>query len=149
MGLGDQDKIDGAANAALEAPISIQVNDEIISFEFPDAQKNANITGEAWFYCSVDATKDKRFVLSVDSTGIQRIERKGLQKGDYQVKISYEINQKKYLLALTTKLLNLKAQIKKRLLQIDKPQHRHKHYLKRSIRLSKRQEKTPLKNLQK
>lgn len=91
-----QDKIDGAANAALEAPISIQVNDEIISFEFPDAQKNANITGEAWFYCSVDATKDKRFVLSVDSTGIQRIERKRLQKGDYQIKISYEINQKKY-----------------------------------------------------
>lgn len=94
-----QDKIDGAANAALEAPISIQVNDEIISIEFPDAQKNANITGEAWFYCSVDATKDKRFVLSVDSTGIQRIERKGLQKGDYQVKISYEINQKKYYVA--------------------------------------------------
>lgn len=91
-----QDKIDGAANAALEAPISIQVNDEIISIEFPDAQKNANITGEAWFYCSVDATKDKRFVLSVDSTGIQRIERKRLQKGDYQIKISYEINQKKY-----------------------------------------------------
>lgn len=94
-----QDKIDGAANAALEAPISIQVNDEIISIEFPDAQKNANITGEAWFYCSVDATKDKRFVLSVDSTGIQRIERKGLQKGDYQIKISYEINQKKYYIA--------------------------------------------------
>lgn len=94
-----QDKIDGAANAALEAPISIQVTDEIISIEFPDAQKNANITGEAWFYCSVDATKDKRFVLSVDSTGIQRIERKGLQKGDYQVKISYEINQKKYYVA--------------------------------------------------
>ena len=94
-----QDKIDGAANAALEAPISIQVNDEIISIEFPDAQKNANITGEAWFYCSVDATKDKRFVLSVDSTGIQRIERKGLQKGDYQIKISYEINQKKYYVA--------------------------------------------------
>lgn len=94
-----QDKIDGAANAALEAPISIQVTDEIISIEFPDAQKNANITGEAWFYCSVDATKDKRFVLSVDSTGIQRIERKGLQKGDYQIKISYEINQKKYYVA--------------------------------------------------
>ena len=94
-----QDKIDGAANAALEAPISIQLKDEIISIEFPDAQKNANITGEAWFYCSVDATKDKRFVLSVDSTGIQRIERKGLQKGDYQVKISYEINQKKYYVA--------------------------------------------------
>jgi hypothetical protein len=94
-----QDKIDGAANAALEAPISIQVNDEIISIEFPDAQKNANITGEAWFYCSVDATKDKRFVLCVDSTGIQRIERKRLQKGDYQVKISYEINQKKYYVA--------------------------------------------------
>lgn len=94
-----QDKIDGAANAALEAPIYIQVNDEIISIEFPDAQKNANITGEAWFYCSVDATKDKRFVLSVDSTGIQRIERKGLQKGDYQIKISYEINQKKYYVA--------------------------------------------------
>lgn len=94
-----QDKIDGAANAALEAPISIQVNDEIISIEFPDAQKNANITGEAWFYCSVDATKDKRFVLSVDSTGIHRIERKRIQKGDYQVKISYEINQKKYYVA--------------------------------------------------
>lgn len=94
-----QDKIDGAANAALEAPISIQVTDEIISIEFPDVQKNANITGEAWFYCSVDATKDKRFVLSVDSTGIQRIERKGLQKGDYQIKISYEINQKKYYVA--------------------------------------------------
>lgn len=94
-----QDKIDGAANAALEAPISIQLTDEIISIEFPDAQKNANITGEAWFYCSVDATKDKRFVLSVDSTGIQRIERKGLQKGDYQIKISYEINQKKYYVA--------------------------------------------------
>ncbi len=94
-----QDKIDGAANAALEAPISIQVTDEIISIEFPDAEKNANITGEAWFYCSVDATKDKRFVLSVDSTGFQRIERKGLQKGDYQVKISYEINQKKYYVA--------------------------------------------------
>ena len=94
-----QDKIDGAANAALEAPISIQLNDEIISIEFPDAQKNANITGEAWFYCSVDATKDKRFVLSVDSTGIQRIERKRLQKGDYQIKISYEINQKKYYVA--------------------------------------------------
>ena len=52
-----QDKIDGAANAALTGPSSIEVKDELILLQFPDAQKNANITGEAWFYCSVDATK--------------------------------------------------------------------------------------------
>ena len=94
-----QDKIDGAANAALTGPSSIEVKDELILLQFPDAQKNANITGEAWFYCSVDATKDKRIALNVDSAGIQSIEKKRLQKGDYQVKISYEINEKKYYVA--------------------------------------------------
>lgn len=94
-----QDKIDGAANAALEAPTSIEVKDELILLRFPDVHKNANITGEAWFYCSVDATKDKHIALNVDSNGIQIIERKRLQKGDYQIKISYEINQKKYYVA--------------------------------------------------
>lgn len=91
-----QDKIDGAANAAIETPLAIHVKDGYVTIQFPDAQKKLNISGEAWFYCSVDASKDKRIALSVDSTGLQLIKSKRLQKGNYLVKISYEAAGKKY-----------------------------------------------------
>lgn len=63
---------------------------------FQNHKKKSNINGEAWFYCSVDASKDKHIALNVDSTGLQVIESKRLQKGNYLVKISYEANGKKY-----------------------------------------------------
>jgi hypothetical protein len=91
-----QDKIDGSTNAALEAPLLIKVKDGSIIVEFPESQKKSNINGEAWFYCSVDASKDKHIALNVDSTGLQVIESKRLQKGNYLVKISYEATGKKY-----------------------------------------------------
>ena len=91
-----QDKIDGAANAALEAPLLVGVKDGSVILEFPALQKNSNITGEAWFYCSVDASKDKRIELDVNTFGIQQIDAKRFRKGNYVVKISYEANGKKY-----------------------------------------------------
>ncbi|MEY3676502.1 MAG: hypothetical protein RJB67_992, partial [Bacteroidota bacterium] len=48
-----QDKIDGAANAALEAPLLVRLKDGSVFLEFPELQKKSSITGEAWFYCSV------------------------------------------------------------------------------------------------
>jgi hypothetical protein len=59
-----QDKIDGAANAALEAPLLVRLKDGSVFLEFPELQKKSSITGEAWFYCSVDASKDKRIALN-------------------------------------------------------------------------------------
>jgi len=91
-----QDKIDGAANAALGAPLAIKLEDGFIIIQFPDEQKKLKISGEAWFYCSVDASKDKRIALRLDSTGSQLIESKRFQKGNYIVKISYEAAGKKY-----------------------------------------------------
>jgi hypothetical protein len=91
-----QDKIDGAANAALEAPLLVGLKDGSVILEFPALQKNSNITGEAWFYCSVDASKDKRIALDVNTFGIQQIDAKRFRKGNYVVKISYEANRKKY-----------------------------------------------------
>jgi hypothetical protein len=91
-----QDKIDGAGNAALEAPLLVRLKDGSVFLEFPELQKKSNITGEAWFYCSVDASKDKRIALHVNTLGIQQIDVKTFRKGNYVVKISYEANGKKY-----------------------------------------------------
>lgn len=94
-----QDIIDGASNASLNAPISILIENEYVIFQFPELKNNANITGEAWFYCAVDATKDKRIPLNVNELGVQRIARKLFQKENYEVKISYEAGGKKYYAA--------------------------------------------------
>jgi hypothetical protein len=91
-----QDKIDGAANAALEAPLLVRLKDGSVFLEFPELQKKSSITGEAWFYCSVDASKDNRIALNVNTLGIQQIDVKTFRKGNYVVKISYEANGKKY-----------------------------------------------------
>jgi hypothetical protein len=91
-----QDKIDGAGNAALEAPLIVRLKDGSVFLEFPELQKKSNITGEAWFYCSVDASKDNRIALNVNTLGIQQIDVKTFRKGNYVVKISYEANGKKY-----------------------------------------------------
>ena len=91
-----QDKIDGAGNAALEAPLLVRLKDGSVFLEFPELQKKSNITGEAWFYCSVDASKDNRIALNVNTLGIQQIDVKTFRKGNYVVKISYEANGKKY-----------------------------------------------------
>jgi hypothetical protein len=91
-----QDKIDGAGNAALEAPLLVRLKDGSVFLEFPELQKKSSITGEAWFYCSVDASKDKRIALNVNTFGIQQIDAKTFRKGNYVVKISYEANGKKY-----------------------------------------------------
>ena len=91
-----QDKIDGAGNAALEAPLLVRLKDGSVFLEFPELQKKSSITGEAWFYCSVDASKDNRIALNVNTLGIQQIDVKTFRKGNYVVKISYEANGKKY-----------------------------------------------------
>jgi hypothetical protein len=91
-----QDKIDGAANASRQLPLSVFIKDGQVHIKFPMAEKNKEITGEAWFYCATDAYKDKRVALSVDPNGLETIELKRFIKGSYVVKISYEIAGKKY-----------------------------------------------------
>lgn len=95
--LSYQGIIDGKENiAALHNKVNIrQVNDKL-EINLPEEMLEQPNEGVIWFYCTTDASKDKRFDLSIDSLGRQQISIHELPAENYTVKMEWLNGEKNY-----------------------------------------------------
>ena len=92
-----QQVIDGSNRAnQLSSPVKIMQTDAGITLELPAEMKNKNISGDVWFYCAYDQTKDKKFPLQLSPEGIQVFQPTAISAGNYTVKISWSDAGKTY-----------------------------------------------------
>ena len=91
-----QDKIDGKINAANTSPVVITQNSDAVIIQLPTGQNKSGITGEAWFYCSSNASKDRKVQLMLTANNQQVIAKKNLSKGNYQLKLSWHYDSVGY-----------------------------------------------------
>ncbi|MFL9482060.1 FixH family protein [Chitinophagaceae bacterium LWZ2-11] len=91
-----QDNIDGAKNANEITKVILAQTADSIRLVFPKELKGNKINGEIWFYCVTDATKDLKLSIAADDEGAQSIDNKKLSKGNYQVKLTWVSEEKKY-----------------------------------------------------
>ncbi|MCU0322215.1 MAG: FixH family protein [Chitinophagaceae bacterium] len=99
-----QEKIDAKASAAQFSAIQLAQTNEVVIIHFPAELAGKKVDGEAWFYCSTNATKDRKIAIEVASNGEMIIPKSQLAKANYQVKISWKIGEESYY---TEKNINL------------------------------------------
>lgn len=91
-----QDKIDGVQNANMVSDVNILQDNNALTITLPSELKGTAITGEAWFYCVTDAHKDRRFMLQVNQNGEYIINKQQLVKGNMQLKLTWQADNKNY-----------------------------------------------------
>ncbi len=91
-----QDKIDGKLNAAEISGVKLEQANDIVTITLPKEQNGMKAEGEVFFYCPTNSEKDKHIPLAIDADGKQLIDKKTLSKVGYKVKITWEINKKKF-----------------------------------------------------
>lgn len=91
-----QDKIDAQHNASKFSEVAVTQSPELVNINFPKELAGKNVEGEAWFYCSTDATKDRKLKIAVNDKAEQIIPKNQLAKAIYQVKISWKIDNDNY-----------------------------------------------------
>lgn len=94
--LAYQQVIDGTYKAnLLSSKVQVIQNEKSIVLQFPAEMKKEVVSGSAWFYCPVDAKKDKKIVLAV-ADGKQEITREQFAAGKYLVKLSWNTGNQHY-----------------------------------------------------
>lgn len=84
-----QDKIDANANAMKKSSVEVsQTNDSLVIL-LPAETAAGNLSGEAWFYCGSDASKDRKIALLPAAGNRQAIARNRLAGGSYILKLSW------------------------------------------------------------
>lgn len=91
-----QDKIDAQKNAAKFSEVAVTQSPELVNINFPKELVGKTVEGEAWFYCSTDASKDKKIKIIVNDKAELVIPKNKLAKAIYQVKISWKIDNNNY-----------------------------------------------------
>jgi hypothetical protein len=92
-----QQVIDGSNRAnTLSVPVKIEQTASGILLSFPPELKNKSITGEAWFYCAYDKTRDRKFKLAAATDGTTLLSDPALLPGSYTVKLTWAAEQKGY-----------------------------------------------------
>lgn len=92
-----QQKIDQLQQAKdLHQPVSIAQTPEGITLQLPEEMKNKSITGDVWFYCAYDKTRDRKYILQTDSTMKQVFETGSVLPGTYTLKLHWDDGEKKY-----------------------------------------------------
>ena len=95
--LSYQGVIDGTKSAnGLSSKVKILQQGETIDVQLPDEMKNGNVSGNIWFYCASDATKDRHIPIKLSAEALQQIERKIFLPGNYLVKFDWTNNNKHY-----------------------------------------------------
>ena len=85
-----QDVIDGTKSAnALSSKVKIAQQNETINVQLPDEMKNGKVSGNIWFYCASDATKDRHIPIELDAEAFQQINKKIFLPGNYIVKFDW------------------------------------------------------------
>jgi hypothetical protein len=89
--------IDGVKSAnALSDRLKIFQNDEIVTVQLPAEMKNGNVSGNIWFYCASDASKDRHITIRINENAIQQIDKEIFLPGTYEVKVDWTKDYKHY-----------------------------------------------------
>jgi FixH len=92
-----QQVIDGTKRAnALATPVTFQQSGQNIELQLPAEMKSKAITGDIWFYCAYDETRDRKFSLQIDSEANQSFSKAQFRSGTYTVKISWKEGENQY-----------------------------------------------------
>ena len=92
-----QDIIDASKRAgALSKKIEISERGDLIAVQLPDEMKNEKVTGDIWFYCAADETKDRHISLQLDQNGAQQIAKQKFASGSYVVKFDWTSKNTRY-----------------------------------------------------
>jgi len=90
-----QDKIDGMHNAATAGNIILQQTDNFINIQMPDALKETKLSGQVYFYCPANASRDVKLALQITNGGMV-IDKSKLIASNYTVKLSIQSGNKPY-----------------------------------------------------
>jgi len=82
--------------AALEQKIVFKLSADSLKLSFPNLENYGNYSGEIHFYSPVEARRDFSLAVKPDSTWMQIIDLKNLEKGRYQVKTDWTANGVSY-----------------------------------------------------
>ncbi len=92
-----QEVIDGTNRANdLSAAVKLEQSDSGIVLQWPEEMKDQIISGTLHFYCAYDGKKDKKFIVSKDTDGMQLLDARQITPGNYTVKINWKVNGKEY-----------------------------------------------------
>lgn len=92
-----QQVIDGTKNAvALSSEVNLRQEGNNLAIQFPNEMKGKKLSGQLWFYCSYDDTKDRHIAVATTSDALQLVERSRLAAANYTVKINWEADNKNY-----------------------------------------------------
>jgi len=92
-----QDLIDGTRTAnALSGKIQIIQDEKAITVQLPVEMKDEKVSGNIWFYCAADISKDRHIPIETNSEAMQRINKNRLLPGIYTVKFDWSSNKKNY-----------------------------------------------------
>ncbi len=92
-----QEVIEGRNNAnALSAPVKVSQPEETVNISMPHELIGQTFNGTITFYRPSDSGKDFEVPLQPDNSGNQTVERDKFVRGNYRVKIRWEMNNKPY-----------------------------------------------------
>ena len=91
-----QEKIDAKVSAAQFSAIQLAQTNVVVTIHFPKELASKKVDGEAWFYCSTNATKDRKIKIEVATNGEMIVPKSQLAKTSYTVKISWLIEGENY-----------------------------------------------------
>ena len=95
--LAYQDVLDAGKNqSTLSGPVSIHANETMVTIEFPEEFSRQAINGNIQFYSPIERAWDKEIALNSIQGGMTTIPRSELQRTKYKIKISWEVEGKKY-----------------------------------------------------
>jgi nitrogen fixation protein FixH len=100
-----QNTIDAGRNqAALSAPVTVDVSEGEIKLDFPAEFREAAMNADLHFYSPVRAALDKKISRPVNSGSVV-VSRKELAPTNYRLKINWEHEGKKYYQETEVKLI--------------------------------------------
>ncbi|HUM97784.1 MAG TPA: FixH family protein [Chitinophagaceae bacterium] len=104
--LAYQQKIDQRNQAnQLSQQASVFQNNDGVVLKIPEDMKHKPLTGNVWFYCAYDKTKDRKYQLETDTSLSQLFTTGSILPGTYTLKLQWADEEKSYY---TEKYLKVK-----------------------------------------
>jgi hypothetical protein len=90
-----QEKIDGAANAAVAGQIKLIQDAGSITLQLPETLQTLVADADAWFYCKTNAAKDQRFKIQIEN-GKYVFDKSKFMSDSYELKLQLIAGGKQY-----------------------------------------------------
>lgn len=92
-----QEKIDAINNTnLLRETLMHNVSDDNITLTMPTSLLTKDLSGEIYFFCPSNSTKDLKIKMAFDKNGNQIISKNKLQKGIYTMKLEWKSSGNNY-----------------------------------------------------